>query len=92
MIDLERWAEEYNQNIFVNNKEHVKIASVIFDKVVLQDAVNALSTKLKTLQTTLDETIANKLSDHDKTNVTRSPMDLTLNGEGTTSRPYLDLV
>lgn len=92
MIDLEKWAEESNLNLVANTK-HSNMASVIFDgdKVDLQEAVNALSTKLKNLQTTLDETIANKY-DLDKTNANRSPMDFTLNGEGTSSRPYFDLV
>lgn len=92
MIDLEDWAKESDQESLAN-KEQSNMASVIYDgdTVDLQEAVNALSTKLKTLQTTLDETIANKLLDFEKTNANNSPMNLTLNNDSNT-RPYFDLV
>lgn len=69
------------------------MSSILLDgeEVDVQDAFNALSTKMKTLQTNLDETIANKISEFDKTNINRTTMDLTLGGEST-SRPYFDLV
>lgn len=70
------------------------MSSVIIDgrEVDVQDAFSALSTRIKDLQTNLDETIAGKLADFDKTNATRSPMDITLGGGEGASRPYFDLV
>lgn len=69
------------------------MVSVLFDgdKVDLQEVLDALSTKLKSLQTTMDETIAYRMIELDKTNTGRSPMDLTLLGE-TASRPCFNLV
>jgi hypothetical protein len=57
-------------------------------EVELQDAFDALSTKVKNLQETLEETVC-KADAHNKTDLTVSKMDETL---GAAQRPYFDLV
>lgn len=61
------------------------------NEVELQDAFDALSTKVKNLQEVLDETVAQNILN--RTDLTNSGMDITLaNPQPSTQRPYFDLV